>query len=307
MGTSPSAFIVPLLVSMLGGPITAAHPRTGVQHETRLSTAQQQAIVRYWTLDRMAHAAAPVRSGPRRSAARRQAAPARSSASSSGAAWTGGGRVGATTGKVFFSLNGRDFVCSAGTVTSANHDLVVTAGHCVKDGKGAWAQNWIFVPGYRDGVGPYGGFTARHMYVPDKWAASAADEDDFAMVALDASDGKHVTDVVGAQGIAFGRPRGQETYAFGYPATGSYDGEELAYCSGRTHDDPHGLAREQGLRCSMTQGSSGGIWLSRFDPSTGVGLVTSVSSFKYADDSGTMYGPYFGETAQSLYDQAQHG
>jgi len=303
MGTSPSALLVPLLVSVLGGPITAVRPQTAVEHETRLTAAQQLSTVRYWTSDRMAQAGTPERGRVRSLAGGRQ----ESSAASSGTAWQAGGRVGATTGKVFFTLNGRDFVCSAGTVTSANHDLVVTAGHCVKDGKGAWAQNWIFVPGYHDGLSPYGGFTARHMYVPDKWAGSAADEDDFAMVALDTSDGRHVTDVVGAQGIAFGRPRGQETYAFGYPATGSYDGEDLAYCSGRPHDDPHGLAGEQGLHCTMTQGSSGGVWLSRFDPSTGVGLVTSVSSFKYAGDSSTMYGPYFGDTAQSLYEQAQHG
>jgi hypothetical protein len=56
----------------------------------------------------------------------------------------------------------------------------------------------------------------------------------------------------------------------------------------------------------MTQGSSGGAWLSGFDPATGTGVITSVSSFKYADDGGTMYGPYFGATVRKLYEQAQH-
>jgi hypothetical protein len=57
----------------------------------------------------------------------------------------------------------------------------------------------------------------------------------------------------------------------------------------------------------MTQGSSGGPWLTDFDPATGAGTFTSVSSFKYADDSGTMYGPYFGDAVRSLYDKAQRG
>jgi hypothetical protein len=32
-----------------------------------------------------------------------------------------------------------------------------------------------------------------------------------------------------------------------------------------------------------------------------------VSSFKYADDATTMYGPYFGKPIHALYNQAQHG
>ena len=305
------AFLVPLLVSMVGGPILpAVHPHQAVVHEVRLTPVQQDAIVRYWTLDRMSRAVPPIRKGSATRwfmagpAVRREAA---SSASSGGALWTVPGKVRDTTGKVFFSLGGRDFVCSAGTVTSANRDLLVTAGHCVKDGTGVWATNWIFVPGYRDGTSPYGGFTARKMYVPDKWSSAASDDDDLAMVALGTSGGRHVADVAGAQRIGFGRPRGRETYAFGYPATGSYDGERLAYCSGRPHDDPHRLATGQGLRCDMTQGSSGGVWLSDFDPAAGTGTVISVSSFKYTDEDDTMYGPYFGSTAHSLYNQAQHG
>jgi V8-like Glu-specific endopeptidase len=38
---------------------------------------------------------------------------------------------------------------------------VATAGHCVTDGEGAWADNWIFVPGYDAGRAPYGQFPAR--------------------------------------------------------------------------------------------------------------------------------------------------
>ena len=42
------------------------------------------------------------------------------------------------------------------------------------------------------------------------------------------------------------------------------------------------------------------------DSATGSGVTTSVSSFKYADDGSTMYGPYFGTSIRRLYDQAEH-
>jgi V8-like Glu-specific endopeptidase len=252
----------------------------------------QRQILHYWTLDRMAHV----------TGTQVVAAP---SAANPGALWPQQGTIRNTIGKVFFTMNGRDFLCSAATIASANKDLVVTAGHCAH-GKSGWAENWIFVPGYRNGIGPAGGFTARRMFVPDQWSRSGDDDYDVAMVALATSDGRHVTDAVGAHPIAFDQPRGRQAYGFGYPAAGRYNGERLAYCSGRPHKDPHGLTQAQGLHCDLTQGSSGGPWLSKFDSGTGAGVVTSVSSFKYADDGTTMYGPYFGSSIRRLYDQAEH-
>ncbi|WP_084959034.1 trypsin-like serine peptidase [Thermoactinospora rubra] len=231
---------------------------------------------------------------------------ARPLTTTSGSRWLTGGAVTRTTGRVFLTLDGVDFVCSAGTVRSANRDLVVTAGHCVKDGAGAWARNWTFVPGYRrGGERPYGSFTARRMFVAGPWARSGDDSHDLGMVALNRSGGRHVADVVGFQEIAFNRPRGGQIFGFGYPADPPYDGEHLVYCSGRVHDDPHDATRDQGLGCDMTAGSSGGPWLSSFDPGTGRGVVTSVSSFKYSNDSRTMYGPYFGEVAKALFSTAE--
>jgi hypothetical protein len=327
MGTqTPVMLLIPLLASLTGAPAGGVlsgpgpHGTTVVTHEVSRDPARRAQILHYWTLERMVHAIAPVRPVPpvsrhsgRAAPARRAASPAgrpmraaAPSAASGGAEWPARGAIRDTMGKVFFSLSGRDYVCSATTAASANRDLIVTAGHCAMSGTGVWAENWIFVPGYREDSSPHGGFTARRMFVPDQWSGSSDDDYDVAMVALATVDGEHAVDVVGAQHIAFDQPRGRQAYTFGYPATGRYDGERLDYCSGRPHRDPHGLTRSQGLRCDMTQGSSGGAWLSQFDPATGTGVITSVSSFKYADDGGTMYGPYFGATVRRLYDQAQH-
>jgi V8-like Glu-specific endopeptidase len=323
--SAPFALVVPAVSAALGavGPATS-HPAPGVTGVTdHVIATASSATLRYWTAERMRRAVIPPhreRSNPMAGTA--DSGPAagapvmipgsaaaqgarRRSVETPGAPWTSRGAVRATTGKVFFTIDGGDYVCSAGTVSSANHDLVVTAGHCAQDATGTWARNWIYVPGYDQGRRPYGAFTARHLFVPGPWSARGDENYDVALVALAPSAGRHVADVVGAQGIAFDQPRGSMVYGFGYPAGGRYDGERLTYCSGKTYPDSHKITKDEGLRCDMTEGSSGGPWLTRFDAGTGTGVVTSVSSFKYADDPATMYGPYFGIAVRRIYDRAQ--
>jgi V8-like Glu-specific endopeptidase len=321
--SAPFALVVPAVLGLAGS--AASHPVPGVTAvaDHVIATASSDTL-RYWTVERMRRAVIPPRSsrphpmaGSAAGAGPAAGAPVtipgsaperrtgRRSVETPGAPWTSRGAVRATTGKVFFTIAGGDYVCSAGTVTSANHDLVVTAGHCAQDAAGRWAEHWIYVPGYEQGRRPYGAFTARHLYVPSRWSGHGDENYDVALIALTPSGGRHVTDVVGAQGIAFDQPRGALVYGFGYPAGGRYDGERLTYCSGRTHADSHKITKDEGLRCDMTEGSSGGPWLTRFDAGAGTGVVTSVSSFKYADDPATMYGPYFGNAVHRMYDRAQ--
>ncbi|MBE3010267.1 hypothetical protein IL992_13840 [Microbispora sp. NEAU-D428] len=242
--------------------------------------------------------------GTTRASRTRQAA-AMPPATTSGTRWAAGGSVTRTTGRVFLTLNGVDFSCSASAVRSANRDLVVTAGHCVKDGAGDWAENWTFVPGYDEGRQPYGAFPARRMFVAGPWSRSGNDDYDVGMVAVDDLDGQHLTDLVGGQPVAFDPPRSRRTYGFGFPADPPYDGERLLYCAGVPHGDPQGQTRDQGLRCDLTAGASGGPWLSGFDPASGRGTLTSVSSFKYSNDHRTMYGPYFGAAVRDLFRTAE--
>ncbi|MFG1943385.1 trypsin-like serine peptidase [Nonomuraea sp. NPDC048826] len=307
-----------------------------VEHVAAREPADHLRVLSYWTPDRMAKALpidlpglvskqggllggltggtglglSPAVTGgkvavvpPRRGAragARHQSA--RPLATTSGSRWAVGGAVARTTGRVFLTMNGVDFVCSASTVRGRSRDLVITAGHCVKDGAGAWAKNWTFVPAYGNGGDkPYGQWTARRMFVAGPWSQSSDDSYDVGMVALAPSRGRHVADVVGAQDIAFNSPRGGHAVGFGYPADPPYNGKHLVYCAGRLRDDPYGDTHDQGLGCDMTAGSSGGPWLSRFDTATGRGTITSLSSFKYSDDQRTMYGPILGEAVRKLY------
>ncbi|MCO6011075.1 trypsin-like peptidase domain-containing protein [Actinoallomurus purpureus] len=309
--------------ALLGTPgAGTSHHGPGVAGVTDHAIAtRRSAILRYWTVQRMQRALTPPDRVPHRSEAVQapeappasagtdllaHAADRHSAESDPGAPWISLGAVRATTGKVFFTINGGDYVCSAGTVTGANRDLVVTAGHCVQDAAGVWARNWIYVPGYDLGRRPYGAFTARHLFAPNAWSVRHDENHDVAMVALATVGGRHVADVVGAQNVAFDQPRGAVVYDFGYPTGGHYDGERLTYCSGRTYPDAHRLTQDQGLRCDMSEGASGGPWLARFNATTGTGVVTSVNSFKYSDDPATMYGPYFGPAVRRVYEEAQH-
>ncbi|NKQ56591.1 peptidase [Amycolatopsis sp. K13G38] len=225
------------------------------------------------------------------------------SASNSGGPWSGGGKVTRTAGRVFFLFNGAKASCSGDAVTSGNKSVVITAGHCVKY-QGTWHTNWVFVPGYDNGNAPYGEWAASQTLTTPQWEAGEDLNYDVGAAVVQPLNGRRLTDVVGGQGIAFNQQRGQTMYTFGYPAEGKYDGTKLDYCSGSTFTD-FISSNDNGMRCDMTGGSSGGPWFVNFDEGTGTGLQNSVNSFGYTFMPGYMFGPYFGSDVQNLYKAAQ--
>ena len=242
------------------------------------------------------------------SRARMERAVVRGSGPATGATWQRGGTVARTTGRVFFTLNGVDYTCSGTTVGGPNPDVVVTAAHCVCDGAGAWAVNWTFAPGYDSGQQPYGSYPAKMFHVSRRWSDGADEDDDIAFVDVGQSSSSGVPnsvgDVVGSQPISFGS-RPPTAAVFGYPAKPPYSGEHLDYCRGQVSPDPYGAA-DSGLPCAMTEGDSGGPWLSRFDAATGTGVITGITSFKYAGEDGTLYSANLGPVAKSLYTRAEN-
>ncbi|MGN9782092.1 peptidase [Nonomuraea sp. ZG12] len=222
---------------------------------------------------------------------------------SGGSPWTGAGAVVKTTGRVFFTTQGRNSSCSGSAVTSQNKSVVLTAGHCVKLG-GAFHTNWVFVPGYDAGARPHGTWVATRLLTTPQWNSGEDVNFDVAAAVVAPLAGKALTDVVGGQGVAFNQARRRQMYGFGYPAAAPYDGSKLIYCSGRAFDD-FLLSRSLGLTCNMTGGSSGGPWMLNFDESTGLGTQNSVNSFKYNFAPNWMFGPYFGTEAQAVYQAAQ--
>ncbi|HEU5474570.1 MAG TPA: peptidase [Actinophytocola sp.] len=219
-----------------------------------------------------------------------------------GSAWTGAGAVVNTAGRVFFTFQGRTASCSGNAVTSANRSTVITAGHCVKL-EGSFHTNWTFVPAYNNGTAPFGTWTARATMATPQWVATEDINFDIGAAVVNPLNGQNLTDVVGAQGVAFNQPRAAATYAFGWPAAAPYDGTRMIYCSGNTFNAF--LSTGLGMTCNMTGGASGGPWLRQFSEASGTGLVNSVNSYKINFFPMWMFGPFFGADAQNLYNAAQ--
>ncbi|MFC8796828.1 trypsin-like serine peptidase [Promicromonospora sp. NPDC057138] len=289
-------------------------------HGAATTRAAHDRVVEYWTPQRMRNAVPGdvLVAGKDKSSAggsvavgrptvvpQAKAKPA-AAADFTGGYYTGGGEIRDTTGKVFFTLAGVNYVCSGSAVSSGNEDVVLTAGHCVNEGPGAYATNWAFVPGYDDGARPYGTFTARQLTTTTQWQNSGDFDYDVAFAVMNTLNGAHLTDVVGGQAIGFNQTRGQYMYSFGYPQASPYDGSDIAWCHGTVVQDTYGGSTDQGLNCNMTGGSSGGPWFVNYNESTGLGTLNSVNSFKY--NGGRlrtyMFGPYLGSVAQTLYSSA---
>ncbi|MFF8608859.1 trypsin-like serine peptidase [Streptomyces sp. NPDC015346] len=220
-----------------------------------------------------------------------------------GGPWTGGGAVVKTSGRVFFTFQGRTASCSGNAVTSQNASTVITAGHCVKY-QGSWHTDWVFVPAYDNGSAPYGRWTATKTLTTPQWEASEDINYDVGAAVVAPLNGQKLSAVTGAQGLQFNGGYNKPMYAFGFPAASPYDGSKLIHCAGNSSKD-FLLSQDHSLACNMTGGSSGGPWFTGFNEATGTGLQVSVNSFGYTFLPNRMFGPYFGNDAKALYDRAQ--
>jgi V8-like Glu-specific endopeptidase len=208
-------------------------------------------------------------------------------------------------GKVFFTLNGANYVCSGSSVTAMNKSTVATAGHCLNAGPGAFATNFIFVPAYKDGAAPYGKWPAAKLFAPQEWTASGNMQYDTGFAVVAQVGGRSLADAAGAVGVAFNQPRGLTYKAFGYPAARPFTGKTLVSCYGKAGKDSISPTFEtQGIPCDMTGGSSGGPWLLQDGTASPVGYQNSVNSYGYGSRSTAMYGPYWGSTIQQVYNSA---
>jgi hypothetical protein len=204
-------------------------------------------------------------------------------------------------GKVFFTLGGANYVCSGNAVSSKNGSTVATAGHCVNEGPGAYATNFVFVPAYENGAAPYGKWTAKALYAPKEWVTNGDMTFDTGFAVMNPLNGKTLTSVVGGSGVAFNQARGLTYTSYGYPAASPFNGETLWSCTGTATDDPNNPQfGSQGIPCDMTGGSSGGPWFIGIGSD---GIQNSINSYGY-NRNPVMYGPYWGSVIQATYNSA---
>jgi hypothetical protein len=203
-------------------------------------------------------------------------------------------------GRVFLTMDDADFSCSGTAVSSPGRRLVVSAGHCAYDS--GWAENWVFVPGYRDGKAPYGRWPATALRAPPQWVNDENISFDVSTATVARNRrGRALQDVVGGRGIGFNQHRDQVYTSYGYPAQPPFDGESLWACRSKYGgDDPStDPPRTMRIDCDMNAGASGGGWIAR-------GQLLSVNSYctgliLICLDPTSLYGPYFGDAVRDLY------
>ncbi|MCI2240251.1 hypothetical protein MO973_46130 [Paenibacillus sp. TRM 82003] len=221
--------------------------------------------------------------------------------------WRGEPAVTPKIGRLYFTQGGLPYECSASSVRSGNESVVVTAGHCLTE-RGHTSENVIYVPGLDGTSEPYGRWPAARAFTTREWldedqSTPAALNHDVGFVVVGRRDGATLAGTTGALDIAFGAPLDRVT-VFGYPAAGRVgDGFTLQHCTGWRFPDAGGTT-DHGTLCDMGGGSSGGPWLSGFDPAAGTGTVTSVVSFSYSAAPERLYGPRLGDVERALYEQA---
>jgi V8-like Glu-specific endopeptidase len=236
-----------------------------------------------------------------------------------GASWTGGGPILKLSGKVLFTMNSGDYICSGTLISDTANDrsIVITAGHCSYDAAdGGFARNWTFYPEfdtnatYTCSQSKWGCWQATALVVHNGFAQSGgfntqATTYDWSFAVLkNGGFGNNLAETAlgGTMAKSFGAPAvGSQTFNFGYPAAGKYHGYDLVYCSDQIFNDPLNSNLTFGVDCDMTGGSSGGPWLANF--SSGNGTVDSVNSYGYSGQK-KEYGPKFNSNTSATFSAA---
>jgi hypothetical protein len=249
-----------------------------------ISAAAQAAAVRYWTPERLAAVAGPPRGTP-------------DATSFDGVP---------TVGALFLSASASANYCTASVVDSAGLDLLLTAAHCVDfSGDGAYARNLVYIPDWRRGQHPYGIWPVHSVTVTSAWDSSLNVNDDFAFLTVSTPRGEHLPIQRVTGGLKLGINTGyrhSDVVPIGYDTAG--DGVPVS-CRTKSF---YAMPDQQEFLCNgYTDGASGGPWITGFDARTGTGTVIGdTGGYQQGGDlSWTGYSPYFSQTVEELYRQAE--
>ena len=201
-------------------------------------------------------------------------------------------------GKVFFSVGGGDYACSASSVNSASGELVITAGHCVYSvSDQAWSSNFVYIPAYANGDAPYGTWSGESLATFAGFASSGDDTLDTGYVAV--SGPSNLVATVGGNGVEEGYTSfADPLFTMGYPAASP---ENQAYCyATATINTSDGLVF---MPCDQGPGASGSPMLDNYDTTSGLGTLASDLTlvWSYSDGTTANSGPIWGSTQWNEY------
>jgi V8-like Glu-specific endopeptidase len=204
--------------------------------------------------------------------------------------------TGSTTG---LDAGGGHF-CTASVVASPAGDLAVTAAHCVA----GVSSSMVFVPGYHDGIAPYGTWLVTRVFTTPAWQSSQDADDDVAFLRLGPSpSGVPVQSVTGAERLGTTGSGHSLVQVIGYPE----DSDEPVSCVNWTQ--AYGTTQLQFDCGGYPDGTSGGPFLADVNPKSGEGTVTGViGGYQQGGDTDAIsYSAVFGPAVLSLYADAVAG
>ena len=192
-----------------------------------------------------------------------------------------------TGGKLFFTLDGVDYVAS-GNIFMKNN-LLLTAAHCVQDDNtGHLAENFVFE---RCSTGELSteDFTFRTVALKENWYTEKDNKWDYAIAILNRDSTVEKPLQYKIENLT-----GRTVTASGYP-TDIFGGAQMMYITGSVDERPDSWMIRGG---KLTNGASGGAWVLE-DGETVVGL----NSFSGTTAKGVAYigSPKFDAEFDKLY------
>lgn len=170
-------------------------------------------------------------------------------------------------GKLFFNLGGSGYVCSA---TVIGRSTIATAGHCVNDGAGGWATNFLFCPSYYNGPGGVhpsrGCWAGVSVTTSGRWFSLGDPDYDYGCIVA-ATTGtvlaNKIGNVTGWAGRAWNWVSEQPVVTFGYPQDPPFPGniiQQTASTEWYNWDALGGGQVSKVIGSDLTGGASGGGW-----------------------------------------------
>ena len=213
------------------------------------------------------------------------------------------------TGKLFFKNGNTTYMCSASLIKKG---LILTAAHCVSGyGTKTFYTNFQFIPGYRNGVGPYGNWSASKVIVPTSYYTGTPNsscisgvvcKDDVALITVAAQSAKYPGTQTGYYGYGmngYGYTTAGDTHItqLGYP--GTLDNGNYMEITNSIGFISTGYLNNTIIGSNMGGGSSGGPWIINFGYAptlTGAGTpsgysqntVVGITSWAYTTNKDVM-------------------
>lgn len=192
-------------------------------------------------------------------------------------------------GKLFFSKDGSDWVCSAQFV--GHFDVILTAAHCLRKRTGEWHSNLMFRLRYENG-NYTNSFSSFHCLSTYKAWIDEGYKWDYGFLNTTRRNNTHL-------GWYTGIPSGR-IMAMGYP--GRHDaGQYMLHLTGYRGEVTNGVVQLVGGR--LGRGSSGGAWSygQRSD------RVLGINSFSYRNSPNDSWSPDIDNNFVDLMDWTHRG